>query len=532
MKTKKYGRLLIVSILMTIVALGSFFVMTGCAKKDGYTITFIAGAENVYYYDELGQRKPVPESGIIQENVKSFEQINIPTFSRPGYNFMGWNDSLYDIDKDRTFEPLWEKYTFTVTYNGNGGTFKDGEKQVVKENITDGYAALEQAPIFVREGYSLSWDRTEEEFAQITSSCTVNAVWTPIKYNLTFKDQNGNDFANNTMQVAYNSQIDRIDVVAPTVEGKRFSHWEGEDGLPIDKGVIWTLLTDLTLRPCYVDADEFIITYDLNGGQRQNKIYSFNKDSQVLPISNPFKNGCEFLGWLINDSETPVKTEDITLDDVKVNGQLADVSLKAVWGGNTYYISFDADGGTISNSNPFAAVYGEVISGLPTVEKKGYVFDGWLYNGQEVKDGDISYFTESVTLTAKYLYTYKLKFSLTTRVYGKDVERKLVNWGDLPYEDGQNIEDIVIEIMEGQSLKDVIEDFNELPVVNTDDPNDNTINGYKYLGYWRWYQSKASTVAVKIYPDTIFNPQTFTGVLGGGTITIIPACQGYYSPFV
>ena len=531
MKTKKIGKIVITSILATLLAIGSLFVVQGCAPKSDFTVKFLANAENVYYYDELGQRKPVPEGGIVQENVKDAGHLKVPTFSRPGYNFMGWNSPIHELNSDKEFKALWEKYTFTITYNGNGGTFND-QKVVKKDNITDGYDALEQAPIFVKDGYKLSWDKTEEEFAQITSSCTVNAVWTPIKYNLIFKDQNGNDFANNVMQVTFNSQIDNIDVVAPTVEGKRFSHWEDENGVPIDKGIVWDLQTDLILKPCYVDADDFIITYDLNGGERQKKIYSFDENVQVLPISDPVRAGYRFIGWLINDSENPIKTEDITLDDVKKDGQLADLSLKAVWGGNTYYVSFDANGGTISDNNPLSVVYGQAISGLPTAEKEGYVFDGWVYDGQEIKDGDISYFDESVTLTAKYLYTYKLKFSLTTRVYGKDVERKLIGWGDVPHEEGQNIEDIVINLVEGQSLKDAIEDFNELPVVNTDSFDANAINGYKYLGYWKWYTSSTSSTSVKVYPDTIFNPQVFKNVIAGGTITIIPACQAYYSPFV
>ena len=127
---------------------------------------------------------------------------------------------------------------------------------------------------------------------------------------------------------------------------------------------------------------------------------------------------------------------------------------------------------------------------------------------------------------------YKIKFSLTTKVYGKEVERELISWGDLPHQEGQNIEDIVIEVLEGQSLKDAIQNFSELPVVNTDVDNNSVANGYKYLGYWKWYSSSTSNSSVKIYPDTVFSSQTFKGVLGGGVITIVPVCQAYYSPFV
>ena len=530
MKIGKLGKIIIV-IVALVIAVGVIFIVQGISNKGKFTVTFLANADNVYYYDENGQRKLVPESGIVQEGVSTPEQINTPTFSRAGYNFKGWNSSIYDLDSDKTFKALWEKYNIVVTYNGNGGMI-DGKTVVQKSDITDGYDAFEKAPQFVREGYELSWDKTEEEFAQITDSCTVNAVWIPKTYNLTFKDINGNDFANNTMQATFDTLLGEIEVVAPAVDGMKFSHWEDENGLPIDKGITWTMQSDLIVKPCYTDADNFVIFYDLNGGERQSKVYSFDESYQILPVSNPERKGYEFLGWSVNGSEDLKKSGEISIDDAKINGKIADVSLKAIWGGNTYYVNFDAQGGTISDGKALAVVYGQPISGLPTVTKDGYVFVGWMYQGQTVKDGDISYFSENVTLTAKFLYTYKIKFSLTTKVYGKHVERTLVSWGNLPHESGQKIEDIVIDILEGQSLKDVIENFSELPVVNTDPDNNSIANGYKYLGYWKWYPTATSNTSIKIYPDTVFNSQTFKGVLGGGVITIVPACQAYYSPFV
>ena len=200
--------------------------------------------------------------------------------------------------------------------------------------------------------------------------------------------------------------------------------------------------------------------------------------------------------------------------------------------GTAYTVSFEFDGEPIYNDKTFYALPESTITGLPTIENEGIIFEGWAYNGQIIENGDICNFTENVTLTAKYLNIYKIKFSLTTKVYGKDVDRQLVDWGDLPHEDGQNIEEIVIEVVEGQSLKDVIEGFSKLPIVNTDDDNDNSANGYKYLGYWKWSSSKTSSTSIKVYPDTVFDRVTFANVKGGSVITIVPACQGYFSPFV
>lgn len=525
----KVAKKILVIFLALVLSIGSMTLLFGCGNKGNYTITFLPNAEDVYCYDDNGQKVPVSQSGIVQRGVDTPKQIKSPVFVRRGFNFNGWDKPMYEeLKSDKEFKALWVQHKLTVTYDGNGGLF-DGKGIIEITDITNGLDAFERAPKFVKEGYELSWDMTELDFVKQVNSFTVNAVWTPIDNQLIFKDYYGNDFANNTMDITYGQKIEEFTVETPQIVGKKFTHWVDEQGMPVDKGTIWNKSTGAILSPCYTDQDNYVIHYDLNGGQSEmDRKYWFNETYQSLPISNAKREGYSFAGWSINGSTELKMANQITMEDVKINGQFSDITLKAEWSADQYYLDFDPQGGTISNSNPLKVIYGQKITGLPTVEKQGVVFVGWEYNGQIIKDGMISEFKQNVTLVAKFSGTYTIKFDLTTYLsksykYAK-VECTLSNWGDLPHQAGQSIQEIEIKVLEGKSLVDSIENFRELPVVVPKMPDE-----YKYRGKWMWRYNKDSK-PVYIEPDTKFTSQLFANVPAGGTITIVPYCSALWTP--
>lgn len=540
---KKLKRIIVLSLAL-ILGLSTFSFLGGCKKETSYTVKFLAGAEDVYYYDDDGNLLKVPEEGLIQTGITKPEDIKVPVFVRNEYNFVAWNNSLWEITSDKEFKAIWSMYTFTITYNGNGGLYK-GRPTYQLKDITDGIDGYNRAPAFEKEGYNLSWDKTEQEFAVTTESCTVNAVWTPKTYTIAFKDIDGNDFDNNTMDVVFNNPVGSIKVEPPKVEGKRLAGWKDINGFCIDEGMNWGSNHGLEYYPIYTDADNYVISYDMQGATREkDKIYYFTKNSTELPVSNPFKTGYDFIGWKINDGDVIKRSDELTIDDAKINGELSDIKLTACWAPQQYYLSFDADGGIIDNQEPVKVVYDQEIGKLPVASKEGYVFVGWEYQEQVLNEGDISQFRENATLKAKYLYTYKIKFSLTTKtnvyvmVDGKkvkqlvNVECKLKNWGDVPRDNLKTIEEIEIEIIEGQSFATAIKNFSLMPLVapleNPEDLNENTtMNLFMYAGYWKWHYS--DTKGVYIRPDTVFTPTRFLDVPAGGTIVIAPVCVSVFA---
>ena len=81
----------------------------------------------------------------------------------------------------------------------------------------------------------------------------------------------------------------------------------------------------------------------------------------------------------------------------------ASVTLYAVWKANTYTLTFDANGGTVSPTTA-TVTYGETCS-LPTPIMSGYTFEGWYTSstgGTEVTSATKFTGTDDITIYAHW----------------------------------------------------------------------------------------------------------------------------------
>ncbi len=502
------------SILICIL-LSACCLLTGVGCDDGtFIVRFDSGATDaVLYYGEQEQR------------VKSSAELEEPIFIRPGYNFVGWNKSISRIEQSTTVVAQWKKYSFEVVFNGNGGKDGLGNKTVVVQ-ADSAVELMEKAPQFVKLGYSLSWS---VDLAGIQGNCTVDAVWTLEEYELTFKNASGGDFANNTLKVNYNEQIQDLSISAPAVSGKRFACWVDENGLPLDKGVVWDKAEGDTFYPQMIAENDFVIFYDLNGASRQNLVHSYSasQDQNECVLVDPVRVGYAFNGWKINGGQTTYFSKDLALKYFKVEGQYADVHLVAQWESRPYELSFETDGGMLSSSNSKQVEYGNVIGELPTAQKEGYVFVGWFYDDELVKETDLWLVPEDTILTARYRAKYKIQFSLSSTVStdGAILRCKLLRWGSVINDGQTDFENVIIEIEQGQSLYSAM-GFDKMPVV--DPIEEETVNEYSFGNDWLWVDDAGNRHIVNC--STIFNEQNFDGVLGGQTILLMPYCKTTWSP--
>ena len=112
-----------------------------------------------------------------------------------------------------------------------------------------------------------------------------------------------------------------------------------------------------------------------------------------LPI--PVRTGYTFGGWFTSTSYTTEVTEETIVGNTNV-------ILYAKWTANTYTVTFDADGGTVSPATKtvtFGSAYGE----LPVPEYTGYNFGGWFdENDNPITAATIVSIADDHTLTAKW----------------------------------------------------------------------------------------------------------------------------------
>ena len=511
-----FRKRLINLIIAFVMLFSAICVSTGCAPK-GFKVTFVGGAEDA-----------VLEWGEEVQTITFSSQIVEPIYTRPGYNFVGWDRSISMIEGETTVKAQWLEYDFQVVFQSNGGRTENNEETVVIK-VNSAFELKQKQPNFIKEGYALSWDKN---LSSITSSCTVNAVWTPKQYNLEFLDKDGLSFDNNVIQVAYKEQLGDINVLPPKVSGKRFAYWtEGNslDALSIDKGIVWDQDKSATFYPNYVDEDHFIIKYDLDGGERGKRtyFYSANTSQDANILFDATRKGYNFEGWLIGDSQTPKLSNKITINDFKnADGEYQDVTLKASWGNRPYVINYDAQGGVFAGETSKEVKYNDLIGELPIVQKQGYLFEGWYYDGKIINENDLWEYPNDATLTAKYLAEYKVKFSLTTKIStnAKDITCEVKDFGSVP-KGNADFEQVELTIVEGQSLYTALK-FTKLPVVKPIEQGSQP--EYEFGGYWKWIDDNGNEHVIET--TTIFSGDIFMGVQGGETITLVPHCRAIWSP--
>lgn len=208
-----------------------------------------------------------------------------------------------------------------------------------------------------------------------------------------------------------NSQV--LLSITPEVvrENYTFSKW----GIP--NGVSAVGLTEDVTYTAEYDEDLPRVTFNPNEGTFTDESFANNPSKYAHPRMNETieqildgrdletlatRPGYVLVGWF--DEEDVEWTMESEYTDY------VDRTLTARWEAVEYTLTLDFDGGSSDPAVESLKVdFNSEISGLPVPVKDGFEFGGWFYNGGEqplqVKDGDVYTWTESITVTARWLAT-------------------------------------------------------------------------------------------------------------------------------
>ena len=145
----------------------------------------------------------------------------------------------------------------------------------------------------------------------------------------------------------------------------------------------------------------YTITYDLAGGEFVEGFTaqaSFNQAMTVtLPTAeNLLKTGYVFVGWKNDQGDT--------VTEIPV-GTIGDLTLTAQWEINTYTISFNANGGTLTDNATQTVKHGEKIAEPSMPTREGHAFLGWYTSNDEgLTLDEIAYDFDLAIIGDVYLY--------------------------------------------------------------------------------------------------------------------------------
>ena len=294
--------------------------------------------------------------------------------TREGYTFAGWYDNevltgnpITEISTDETGNrTYWAKWTinqYTITFDTDGGS------EVAP--ITQDYGTAITAPADpTREGYTFTgWDKTIPA-TMPAGDMTITAQWTVNQYTITYDLDGGTAEGNPD---TYTVETDAFTLKNPTRPGYTFTGWSGT-GLTGEDNLTVTIPKGSTGNRSYTahwSLNTYSITYDLNGGTASGNPTSYTVESATITLNQPTKTGYTFTGW----SGTDLTGEDNLTVTIPA-GSTGDRSYTAHWSLNTYSITYDLNGGTVSGNPDFYTVESAAIT-LNQPTRIGYTFTGW-----------------------------------------------------------------------------------------------------------------------------------------------------------
>ena len=244
------------------------------------------------------------------------DEVTITASKVDGYSFVNWtyNDNIVSIDYAYTFIISDKNYgTYKANYQQRDYSIKiqqmNGSVEV-KESAKAGESVLIEN-IIPDKGYML-----ERMYYSEYGSVEMVEI----------KD---NTFIMPASSITiYIKPIQEIEVYAEAIYGYEISkiYYLSEDGTTQIE-----ILNNKFNMPAYsvkiyaeVQIANYTITYNLNGGEVSNLVYTYTIFTTPIIVPNPTREGYVFLGW-IGDGLT-IATKDLIIDGISGN-----MELSALW---------------------------------------------------------------------------------------------------------------------------------------------------------------------------------------------------------
>lgn len=181
---------------------------------------------------------------------------------------------------------------------------------------------------------------------------------------------NGGTCSTATKTITYMNSYGSLST--PTRTGYTFAGWftAKEGGTQIKEDSIVSVTTDQTLYAHWT-ANKYTVTFKPTGGTCDTTGKSVTYNSTYGDLPTPTRTGHVFKGWFTAESGGTQITKD---SKVTIT---ANQTLYAQWTLNSYTVTLDANGGTVSNDS-VTVTYSKGYGTLPKPTRDGYTFLGWF----------------------------------------------------------------------------------------------------------------------------------------------------------
>ena len=395
-------------------------------EEFSFDTEFKMPAENVTItaiYENLYTIKFITNSTQTIPSISNIAGVDITTPTvddREGYTFVGWfKDAelteVYNIPATMPAENVtvyakWDRNTYTITFNSNGGSDVETISQEFESDII-----VPENP--KKDGYNFAgWYKNEdlsgERYYVPTTmpaeNITLYAKWEAYTYTVKFNANGGSaETTMSNMNFKYNI-AQKLTANIYSKLGHNFVGWStelnGEKVYDNAESVTILSLVDDEIINLYAvwEAYTYTVVFNPNGGTSDVEMidmeFKYNTE-QALSKNTFTKLGHNFVGWSTEENSEEADYDDeekitiTSLTDCEV------ITLYAVWTPYTYTVVFNPNGGTSDAAmEDMSYKYNEAQPlSKNTYSKVGHRFDGWATE----KDGQGVYGDgETITITS------------------------------------------------------------------------------------------------------------------------------------
>lgn len=357
--------------------------------------------------------------------------------SRTGYKFIGWTadeageDVVTEIDtsacEDVVLWAQWEINTYTATFVADDGTVEEVEFTVEDDSLTE--------PVVpAKVGYTGKW----EDYDIVADDITVEAVYTPIVYNITYAGLEDGEHSNTE---EYTIESATITLQDASRVGYDFVGWyDGEQEVTeITQGshgdIALTAKWEAIVYNVIYEYDDTI--GDVAEGDSLKESYTIEDDFDFVTLEC-FTEGYHFDGWYTQkDLGTGEQVTGIDL------GTIGDITVYAHWGLEVYDITYvGADG--VTSTNPVNYTIESETFTISDLTKVGYTFDGWFEDEACEVAADTTVEIGSTGDLVFYASWTPIEYTITYNLYGGGWDGE-PNPGSYTIETGAELADPVLE---------------------------------------------------------------------------------------
>ncbi len=268
-------------------------------------------------------------------------------------------------------------------FMGYAATFVSGTTSSEVEKQVSGYSLLDEVKgssnnrfIFFPSRYGTNDTALEYNTNwAVVSSIVLTVTTNETDYTLSYNANGGSGAPSSQTGTGVGSYTFTISSTKPTRTGYTFLGWSLSStatAASYQPGGSITLTASDILYAVW-KANTYTVSYNANGGSgapsNQTKTYGV-----TLTLSNtkPTRTGYTFSAW--NTAQNGSGTSYAPGGSYTAN---AAVTLYAQWTVNTYVVTFDAQGGSVTPASK-SVTYGQPYGSLPVPVRAGYRFDGWF----------------------------------------------------------------------------------------------------------------------------------------------------------